>query len=108
LSDKRITQERMESALDYRASSDDHYAELKANVLRCEILCKRVRARIFVSEDGSVDLRKAKAEGHSEVIAADESYCEATVAFERLRASRETADILIDAFRTVEASRRKT
>lgn len=97
----------MESALEYRATSDDSYADLKTNVLRCEILCKRVRARVFVQGEGSVDLRKAKAEGDSEVIAADESLCQATVAFERLRASRETADILIDAFRTVEASRRK-
>lgn len=106
--DKRLTQERMEAALDYRAVSDDDYAELKADVLRCEILCKRVRARVFVAEEGSVEARKAKAEGHSEVIAADESYVTATLAFERLRASRETADILIDAFRTVEASRRKS
>ena len=105
--DKRLTQERMEAALDYRATSDDEYAELKTAVLRCEIACKRVRARVFVTEEGSVDLRKSKAEGHPDVIASDEAYISATVAFERLKASRETADILIDAFRTVEASRRK-
>jgi hypothetical protein len=97
----------MEAALNYRATSDDDYADLKASVLRAEILCKRVRARVFVGEEGSIDARKAKAEGHSDVIKADEDYVAATVAFERLRASRETADILIDAFRTVEASRRK-
>jgi hypothetical protein len=105
--DKRLTQERMESALDYRATTDDQYADLKAHVLRCEIVCKRVRARVFVGEEGSVDARKAKAEGHGDVIGADEAYVEAVVMFERLKASRETADILIDAFRTVEASRRK-
>lgn len=107
MNDKALTLERMEAALDYRACCDDAYAELKADVLRCEILCKRVRARVFVAEEGSVDARKAKAEGHSDVIAADEAYVKATVEYERLRASRETADILIDAFRTVEASRRK-
>lgn len=98
----------MEDALEFRATSDDEFAKLKTDVLRCEILCKRVRARIFVGEEGSVDARKAKAEGHSEVLAADENYVSAALAFERLRACRETADILIDAFRTVEASRRKT
>lgn len=107
MNDKRLTLERMESALEYRATTDDAYADLKTDVLRCEIMCKRVRARVFVTEEGSVDLRKAKAEGHSEVIAADEAFCKATVSFEKLKASRETADILIDAFRTVEASRRK-
>lgn len=106
--DKRLTQDRMESALEYRATTDDIYAEMKANVLRFEILAKRVRARVFVTEEGSVDLRKAKAEGHGDVIDADECLCKAVTEFERLKASRETADILIDAFRTVEASRRKT
>jgi hypothetical protein len=108
LNDKRLTIERMENALEYRATTDDEYAEKKTDVLRCEILCKRVRARVFVAEEGSVDLRKAKAEGHGDVIAADEALVDATVAFERLRASRETADSLIEATRTVEASRRKT
>ena len=107
MSDKRLTLARMENALEYRATSDDEYAQSRADVLRCEILCKRVRARIFVTEEGAIELRKAKAEGHSEVIGADEAYIAATLAHERLRASRGTADILIEAFRTVEASRRK-
>ena len=42
------------------------------------------------------------------MIKADEDYVSAVMEFERLKASRETADILIDAFRTVEASRRKS
>ena len=108
VNDKRLTIERMENALEWRALCDDEYAEKKTAVLRCEILCKRVRARVFVTEEGSVDLRKAKAEGHSDVIDADDAYVAATVAFERLRASRETADSLIEATRTVEASRRKS
>lgn len=94
--------------MEYRATTDDEYAERKADVLRCEILCKRVRARVFVGEEGAIELRKAKAEGHGDVIAADDAYIAATVAYERLRAARGTADILIEAFRTVEASRRKT
>lgn len=97
----------MESALDFRASTDDEYAAKKTAVLRCEIFCKRVRARVFIGEDGSIDVRKSKAEGHKDVMAADELYVQATLEFEALKASRETADILIDAFRTVEASRRK-
>jgi hypothetical protein len=98
----------MEDALEYRATTDDAYAELRAAVLRTEILCKRVRSRVFVAGEGSVEMRKAQAEGHQDVIAADDAYIEATLEYERLRASRATADILIDAFRTVEASRRKS
>jgi hypothetical protein len=106
--DRRLTIESMEASLNWRADCDLEYADLKTAVLRCEILAKRVRARVFVGEEGSVDLRKAKTEGHADVIAADDSLIEATVAFERLRASRETADMRIEATRTVEASRRKT
>ena len=108
MSDKRLTVERMENALEYRAQTDDEYADLKTDVLRCEILGKRIRARVFVGEEGSIELRKAKAEAHEDVILADDALVAATVAYERLRAARGTADILIEAFRTVEASRRKT
>lgn len=105
---KALTVDRMESALDYRASTDDEYAERKTQVLRLEILCKRTRARAFLLQEGSVESRKAAAESYTDVIKADEDYVSAVMEFERLKASRETADILIDAFRTVEASRRKS
>jgi hypothetical protein len=98
----------MENALEHLSDTDDPFAEVKTNMLRCEILCKRVRARIFVTEEGSVEVRKAKAEVHEEAIRADDAYCEATLAFERLRASRARAEIVIDVFRTLEASRRKS
>lgn len=103
-----ITQERMENAMDFLASTDDAYAEAKANVLRAEILVKRIRARLFIAEEGSVEVRKAKAEAHQEAIDGDEALCSATLAFEALKARRSRAEILIDVYRTLEASRRKS
>jgi hypothetical protein len=97
----------MGAALEYLADTDQAYADYKASVLRCEILCKRVRARVFVEAEGSVDLRKAKAEGHSDVIEADKYLVEAVLYLEGLKARRERAEIVIDVFRTLEASRRK-
>lgn len=103
----KLTIEQMEADLTERAEGDELYAEAKTEVLRREIFAKRVRARVFVTEDGSVDARKAKAEGHADVEAADEMLIDATADFERLKARRETLDIRIESTRTVEASRRK-
>ena len=94
--------------MDFLAETDDPYAEAKTALLRNEILCKRVRARVFVTEEGAIEVRKAKVEGHAEVIAADESLCASTLNFEALKAKRSRAEILIDVYRTLEASRRRT
>ena len=91
----------------FLAETDDAYAEAKAEVLRQEIAGKRARARVFMTTEGSVESRKAQAEGHADVMAADDAYCAATLAYETLRAKRQRAELVIDVFRTLEASRRK-
>ena len=93
--------------MEFLAETDEKYALAKAEVLHAEILCKRVRARVFVGESGAVELKKAKAETFPEVIKADDEYCNATLEFETLKAKRSRAEILIDVYRTLEASRRK-
>jgi hypothetical protein len=98
----------MEAAMDFLAETDERYALAKADVLRAEIVCKRIRARVFVGESGAVELKKAKAETFPEVMKADEEYCNATLEFETLKAKRSRAEILIDVYRTLEASRRKS
>jgi hypothetical protein len=97
----------MENAMTYLAETDQAFADYKASLLRCEILCKRVRARVFITEDGSNELRKAKAEVNGEVEEADKYLVEATLYLESLKAKRSRAELLIDVFRTLEASRRK-
>jgi len=94
--------------MEFLAETDERYALAKAEVLRAEIMCKRVRARIFVGESGAVELKKAKAETFPEVIKMDDEYCNATLEFETLKAKRSRAEILIDVYRTLEASRRKS
>lgn len=99
----------MEAAMEFLADSDMPYAQAKTDLVKAEILCKRVRAREFIAADGSsVEARKAAAEGAGEVIAADDALIAATLTFEALRARRQRAEILIDVFRTLEASRRKS
>ena len=103
-----ITQEKMEAAMEYLAETDEEFALAKAELLRSEILAKRVRARLFVSGEGSVEMRKAVAEGHVDVIATDDALIKATLQLEALKARRSRAEIVVDVFRTLEASRRKS
>jgi hypothetical protein len=92
----------------FLTETDIPFAEAKTQLMRCEIICKRVRARVFVTGMGSVENRKAEAEGHGEAIQADDAYIAATLAFESLKARRSRAEIVIDVWRTLEASRRKS
>jgi hypothetical protein len=102
-----IDQSRMENAMQFLAESDLPYAQEKMELEQSAILQKRTRARAFLSGDGSVENRKAAAEVNLEVQAADDRYCECVKAFEELRARRQRAELVIDIFRTLEASRRK-
>jgi hypothetical protein len=98
----------MEEAVDFLWKTDEAFAEAKTDVLRAEILVKRVRARVFVETEGGVEVRKAKAEGHADVVAADESLCASTLTFETLKAKRSRAEIIIEVWRSVNASQRKS
>jgi hypothetical protein len=102
-----INQDKMEAAMLFLAESDLPYAQAKTSLMQTEILCKRTRARIFLSSDGSVESRKAAAETHGEAIAADDQYCEATLAFETLKARRSRAEIVVDVWRSINASQRR-
>jgi sugar/nucleoside kinase (ribokinase family) len=100
----------MEEAMEFLAETDERYAAEKADLLRCEILAKRTRARAFLEVAGekvSVEHRKAAAEAHIDVIGADDALVAATLAFESLKARRGRAEILIDVWRSIEASRRR-
>lgn len=104
---KDIDEARVLKAMDYLAETDSEYAMEKATVERTEILRKRARARVFLTSDGTVAERQAKAETHEDVAASDDEYIAAVKAYEELRARRQRAELLIDVFRTLEASRRK-
>lgn len=94
--------------MSFLAESDQTYAEAKAALLNAEIMVKRVRARVFVTAaGGSVEARKAAAEVSGEAIEADDALIDATLVFEGLKAKRSRAEIVIDIWRSLEASRRK-
>ena len=102
-----ITERHMETALHYLAESDEPYAEAKMNLERAEILRKRARQRVFLTFSGTVAERHAEAECDADVSAADGDYVEAVGRYETMKAKRQRAELTIDVFRTLEASRRK-
>jgi hypothetical protein len=108
LKESAFSLEKMEAAMVWLAETDDDYARAKVNLLASEIMAKRVRARLFVAGEGSVEARKAAAEAHQEAETADQALVEATLAFEGLKARRQRAELVIDGARTLEASRRKS
>ena len=102
-----LDEDRIGKALRYLAETDLNYAEAKAALESAEILRKRVRARVFLVEDGTVAERNAEAETHCDAEAADDQYVQAIKTFEELKARRQRAELLIDVWRSLEATRRK-
>lgn len=103
-----ISRDKLESALMYLAETDEEYANEKAQVERSEILRKRVRARVFLAASGTVAERERTAEVSVEAEQADDDYCKSVRLYETLRAKRQRAEIVIDVWRSLEASRRKS
>ena len=102
-----ITDERSWEALQFLLSTTDEIADKKGALERAEILRKRARKNVFLSCDGTVAVRDALAETSQNSLEADDKYIEALVAYEKLKAKREIEQIVIDVYRTNEASRRR-
>ena len=102
-----ISEEKLGNALVFLAESDDKYAHLKAEMMRAEILVERSKARCFLLADGNVEERKCTAKTSGDVIQAEDTYIGYVKEFEGLRAKRQRAELVVDVFRTLEASRRK-
>lgn len=102
-----VTDKKMEDALEFLSSTDCLSAEAKTDVARKEFLAKRVRARQFLLAEGNIEARKATAETSQEASEADEAWATAILAYEKLRARRTTAELLVEVWRTTSANRRQ-
>ena len=101
-----IDLERVERALNFLADTDLQYAEAKTEVERSTYLCKHARALVYPQTEGTVDERKSAVERAFEVTQVEDRRLNAILKCETLKARRETAALLIDTWRSVEASRR--
>lgn len=102
-----VTDEMMEEALNYLATSSEIIAAARARRLRAEFKRKRVRAKLILESDKpSAILREAWAEAHSLYYEACEEEVSAVEADELARSDRNKADTIIETYRTEEATRR--
>ena len=104
-----ITEDRLEQALKYLADTDESSAEASANVKYLDRLLKRKKA-LFITGEQTLKSISAKAQGF---YASDtyknavEELFQAEVKSTTMENKRDKEGLIIDLFRTLEASRRK-
>ncbi len=101
-----ITEDRLERALTFLASTDDQIGELRGEMLRTEHMHEVTEALAFKSLEGSVEDRKRGAKADQSSMEAFAAHVRATVEYEKLRARRQREVLIIDIYRTQESSRR--
>ena len=103
-----ISRDRLEKALRYIAESDEEFAAAKTEVERATWLAKHTRAIEYERVDGkNVEDRKQAVERTAKVAEAEDRRITAIGAYEFLKAKRESEEIIIGVWRSMEASRRK-
>ena len=103
----KINVERMEKGLKYRATTDEPCAKLKESVERAAFKAKRVKASIFLHEEGTVAERNAKAEDSHEYDEAMEGYFRSLASHEAMKNKRATEEIVIEVWRSLNAGRNR-
>jgi len=101
-----ITNERLSQSLQYLADTDEHAAELKADVERQEYMFKRSKALAFKLAEGTVADRNATAETSADAGTAAEKWFAAIKDSETVRAKRQTAALIVEVWRSMNANRR--
>lgn len=101
-----ISGDRLSRALQYIAETDLEVAEWKGMVLRTEYMAEVSEALVYKQLEGTVEDRKKGAKCDETVRKAWEEHFQAVVKHEALRARRAREMIVVDLYRTMEASRR--
>lgn len=101
-----ISDDRLTKALHYLSTSDSEIAQKKADVAKSEYVAKLREYGIFKTASGNIEERKAIAKTDAAVVAAWDSHFSAVEAYEKVRAKREFEALVVDVYRTTEASRR--
>ena len=102
-----ISDQAIEEALNYLATSVEITAAARANRIRTEFVRKQTRAMLMLrSPESSAAMREAWAESHVDYKAACEQEAQAVEADEWHRAKRNQCDMVIEAWRTEQASNR--
>lgn len=102
-----VTEDEMERALRWLATTDAKLADLRVEVLKTEYLADVAESLVYQHLEGSVEDRKKAAKASDEKAHAMEKFFVATREYEKLRAQRKSAELLINAWQSVNANRRQ-
>ena len=102
-----VSNERMEKALAYLATTDESAAELKTDVERKSFKVKKIKAAIFTHSSGNIEERKAAAEVAPETLDAEAGYLHAHTEFGQIDNKRKTEALVIDCWRSINSARTK-
>ena len=105
-----ITEKRLEDALKFLSETDEQNAEANANVKYLDRLLKRKKALYITGEESlkSVSAKEQAFYASDTYKNAVEELFEAEVKSSTLENKRDKEQMIIDLFRTLEASRRKS
>jgi hypothetical protein len=105
---KEVTQERMESALNFLAETDYEYAELDGAHKQAEKREDLEKEIAYATAIGS-NVREKQANAAQKIgyQNAQDDTVKAYIAFKKIKAKRETAAVLIDVWRSLNAARRQ-
>ena len=101
------TEEDVGRALTYLAETDGPVAKLIARVKALEYEAKSIRGLVFLDATGTMAEKEAKAVSSSPYRAWIEDYENAYAECETIRAKRKRAELSIDVWRSLNASRRQ-
>lgn len=104
-----VTEERLDKAMSFLATTDLECATRKSLVLRTEFMAKHAEALVYkaLGNEGSVEDRKQAVRLHESVVKAWDEHFNAVRDFESLRAQRERQILVVELFRTYSANRRQ-
>lgn len=103
----KLDANRVEEALKYLAQTDIQHAELSGRVKQLEELLKSVKSKEYLIAEGTDGIRKAQAESSWSYIESVKEWAEAWTQFKTIDNLRNREFLIIDLFRTLEASRRR-
>jgi hypothetical protein len=105
---KELTQERMEAALQYLIDTDYEYAALDGGVKDSENKADLAQQIAYVrSEGANIKEREAIAATSPAYQNALDEHTSAYIAFKKVKAKRDTAQTVIDVWRSLNAARRQ-
>jgi hypothetical protein len=102
-----ISESRLEKAMRFLAETDEPFAEAHMAAERALHKAKATRDAIFLHSEGTVAERSAKAGISEEYDKAMSLYFDAYRLYDGLKHKRTTEELVIDVWRSLEASRRK-